>query len=228
MKVLFLDIDGVLNSVRTSVAFGGYPMELEHIAAFDAAAIRLLQRLCDSAGVQVVLSSAWRKSYTAAQVGKALGLPIIDSTPSHTDGHRGGEIKAWLDAHPEVKAYAIIDDDSDMLGEQLPFFVHTDCHEGMTWADFVKLCGLFGESAYAGAPRSRNWQQGGVVLDPFMGSGSTGKAAMLEGFRFIGCELSPEYLAIARARIEHAHLQAEATRGSDAPSGPSQPDLFAA
>lgn len=44
---------------------------------------------------------------------------------------------------------------------------------------------------------------GGVVLDPFMGSGSTGKAAMREGFRFIGCELSPEYLAIARARIEH-------------------------
>ncbi|MBB3017662.1 site-specific DNA-methyltransferase (adenine-specific) [Microvirga lupini] len=44
---------------------------------------------------------------------------------------------------------------------------------------------------------------GGVVLDPFMGSGSTGKAAMREGFRFIGCELSPEYLAIAEARIEH-------------------------
>lgn len=45
---------------------------------------------------------------------------------------------------------------------------------------------------------------GGTVLDPFMGSGSTGKAAMLEGFRFIGCELSPEYLEIARARIDAA------------------------
>lgn len=45
---------------------------------------------------------------------------------------------------------------------------------------------------------------GGTVLDPFMGSGSTGKAAMREGFRFIGCELSPEYLTIARARIAHA------------------------
>jgi site-specific DNA-methyltransferase (adenine-specific) len=43
---------------------------------------------------------------------------------------------------------------------------------------------------------------GGVVLDPFMGSGSTGKAAVLEGFRFIGCELSPEYMAIANARIK--------------------------
>ena len=45
---------------------------------------------------------------------------------------------------------------------------------------------------------------GGLVLDPFTGSGSTGKAAMLEGFRFIGCELSPEYAAIAEARISAA------------------------
>jgi site-specific DNA-methyltransferase (adenine-specific) len=42
---------------------------------------------------------------------------------------------------------------------------------------------------------------GGLVLDPFTGSGSTGRAAMLEGMRFVGCELSPEYAEIARARI---------------------------
>lgn len=45
---------------------------------------------------------------------------------------------------------------------------------------------------------------GGVVFDPFTGSGSTGKAAMLEGFRFIGAELTAEYVPIARARIVHA------------------------
>lgn len=50
-------------------------------------------------------------------------------------------------------------------------------------------------------------QPGGVVLDPFMGSGSTGKAAILEGFRFIGCELDEKYLAIAEARIKHACSQ---------------------
>lgn len=44
---------------------------------------------------------------------------------------------------------------------------------------------------------------GGVVLDPFMGSGSTGKAAMREGFHFMGIEMDPEYLAIAEARIKH-------------------------
>ncbi len=50
--------------------------------------------------------------------------------------------------------------------------------------------------------------QGGLVLDPFMGSGSTGKACMLEGFNFTGIELSPEYLAIAEARIQHAQNDA--------------------
>jgi site-specific DNA-methyltransferase (adenine-specific) len=44
----------------------------------------------------------------------------------------------------------------------------------------------------------------GTVLDPFTGSGSTGKAAVLEGFSFIGVEQSEEYIAIAKARIESA------------------------
>jgi site-specific DNA-methyltransferase (adenine-specific) len=46
----------------------------------------------------------------------------------------------------------------------------------------------------------------GIVLDPFMGSGSTGKAAKLEGFQFIGIEREAEYLEIAKARIEGAEL----------------------
>lgn len=45
----------------------------------------------------------------------------------------------------------------------------------------------------------------GIVLDPFMGSGSTGKAAAQEGFRFIGIEMSPEYFEIAEARVKHAY-----------------------
>lgn len=42
---------------------------------------------------------------------------------------------------------------------------------------------------------------GGVVLDPFTGSGSTGRGAVLEGFRFIGCEMDADYIKIAKARI---------------------------
>jgi site-specific DNA-methyltransferase (adenine-specific) len=45
---------------------------------------------------------------------------------------------------------------------------------------------------------------GGIVLDPFTGSGSTGKAAILEGKQFIGIELTEEYLPIIAGRLEHA------------------------
>ena len=44
--------------------------------------------------------------------------------------------------------------------------------------------------------------EGGIVLDPFMGSGSTGIAALLEGFRFVGMEMDADYFKIAEARIE--------------------------
>jgi site-specific DNA-methyltransferase (adenine-specific) len=83
---------------------------------------------------------------------------------------------------------------------------------------------------------------GGLVLDPFMGSGSTGKAAMLEGFRFLGMEAEPDYMEIAHARVALGLRQAEeATRQGvlikPAPPPPSpllraaprpQIDLFAA
>ena len=45
---------------------------------------------------------------------------------------------------------------------------------------------------------------GGLIVDPFAGSGSTGKAAILEGFQFLGFELDPTYAAIANARLEAA------------------------
>ena len=64
---------------------------------------------------------------------------------------------------------------------------------------------------------------GGLVLDPFMGSGSTGKACMREGFRFLGIEHEAEYLAIARARIEH-----ETRRHGALAAEPLPPDTIAA
>jgi hypothetical protein len=59
---------------------------------------------------------------------------------------------------------------------------------------------------------------GGVVLDPFMGSGSTGRGAVLEGFAFLGIEREADYLTIAQARIEAAQQDAQAER--------PQPSLF--
>lgn len=49
-------------------------------------------------------------------------------------------------------------------------------------------------------------QRGGVVLDPFMGSGTTGIAAVMEGMHYVGVEREAEYAEIANARIEAAGI----------------------
>jgi site-specific DNA-methyltransferase (adenine-specific) len=61
----------------------------------------------------------------------------------------------------------------------------------------------------------------GTVLDPFCGSGSTGKAATLEGFEFIGIEREAEYVEIARARVSAVYQQADLHKET------TQTDLFA-
>lgn len=63
---------------------------------------------------------------------------------------------------------------------------------------------------------------GGLILDPFAGSGSTGKAAIAEGFRFLGAELDPAYAEIARARC----LAAEIATAEPEPEPEAQLSLF--
>ena len=50
----------------------------------------------------------------------------------------------------------------------------------------------------------RDIPDGSIPFDPFMGSGSTGKAAVLEGFHFLGIEQDPSYFKIATERIQSA------------------------
>lgn len=148
-KIVFLDIDGVINSHRSCIAFGGYPHEVVgfHRAMFDEVALALIRGIVKKAEAAVVLSSSWRTTHGYQEIAAALELPIIDRTPSLL-GERGKEIAAWLVAHPEVECYAIIDDNSDMLPEQMPFFVHTSMYDGFAWKDAEKLAGLLGIHIY--------------------------------------------------------------------------------
>lgn len=71
---------------------------------------------------------------------------------------------------------------------------------------------------------------GGTILDPFAGSGSTGLAAILEGFDFIGIESDPEYIEIARRRIAHVEKHGEnwlkaAASADDEPDPAAAADL---
>jgi DNA modification methylase len=88
-------------------------------------------------------------------------------------------------------------DDGDAIPERTnrPFLPSKNNHPTVKPTDLMRyLCRLI-------TPPN------GTVLDPFTGSGSTGKAAVLEGFNFVGIEQSAEYVEIATARIRNAQQQ---------------------
>lgn len=143
LKVLFLDIDGVLNSRRSQMAFGAYPHDFsaKGMACFDMVAVALVRRICRVSGCSIVLSSDWRYTTTAHAAANALDLPIMGSTPQLA-GSRGLEINAWLNEHPEVTHYAIVDDIAAMLPSQQANFVQTDDAYGLTLRDMNDLIGI--------------------------------------------------------------------------------------
>lgn len=133
MKILFLDIDGVLNAHGDA---GMYNM--------SDARLRRLRRIVESTGCQIVLSSSWRRYddlfHRAKTKLEYKGMKLYGCTPRHYDHDiRGKEIQEWLDAHPNVTKYAIVDDDSDMMDHQKPFYVKTNGEVGMTDDDADEL-----------------------------------------------------------------------------------------
>lgn len=125
MKVLFLDIDGVVNCAKTTQRHRG-TIGIDPVMAFMVGKIQL------DTGCEVVLSSTWRLwDYTRAEVRKQV-VKFIDCTPQIPAAPRGAEIQDWLDRHPEVTHYAILDDDSDMLPKQFDHFFKTSWQTGLT------------------------------------------------------------------------------------------------
>jgi len=124
VKVLFLDIDGVVNS-RATTSFKNKLYPIDPHMAFMVGKIQL------DTDCKIVLSSSWRHHPDGVAAVEKSIVPVHDVTPMITAGVRGHEIQAWLDKHPEVERYAILDDDSDMLPEQLPNFFKTTFQNGL-------------------------------------------------------------------------------------------------
>jgi hypothetical protein len=144
MKVLFLDLDGVINSERTMAAFGGYPHDFskEDMARFDPVALALVRKLCAAADCYVVLSSTWRLNFTVEEVAHYLDLPVMAATRDlGGDYARTDEIAMWIRTHPTITEYAIVDDlpldfaDPDMQAR----FVQTNEEFGLSLANYRAL-----------------------------------------------------------------------------------------
>lgn len=121
MKVIFLDIDGVLSGVE-------YQMESTEETPIDRTRLELVRSLADKSGAKVVLSST-RKSYWESGAGfdlvfRECGVVISDITPIL--GRKNIEITAYLKDHPEVEKFVIIDDAEGGWGELEPYVVLCD------------------------------------------------------------------------------------------------------
>ena len=138
MKVLFLDFDGVINSAKhfKSLPPERAASEVEYDdRSFDKVAIGRLNRIVKDTGCEVVVSSSWRLMYP---LGKLCGIlrrhgfcgRLLDATEDMPHGCRGDEIQRWLDEHPGVERFAIVDDNSDM-GHLVGQLVQTQWEHGL-------------------------------------------------------------------------------------------------
>jgi hypothetical protein len=128
MKVIFLDFDGVLNS---AASFRYEDRRREKLALENPDAPKLckvnetLCNVCTSnfqlildhfPKAKIVISSTWRELFELDWLKEKLasyGIDssrVIDKTPISYGGPRGSEIQAWLNMHPEVKKYVVLDD----------------------------------------------------------------------------------------------------------------------
>lgn len=148
MKVIFLDITGVLCSMRSAAAHGGYPAPGNPASwdRFDETAIALLRAAVTHTGARVVLASTWRDIVNLGALEYRLGIKIHDVTRSSTaDGDtRGARVVDWLAAHPEVERYAILDDDDDFYQNQMDKLCLTSKRNGFLLGHFDELTELLG------------------------------------------------------------------------------------
>lgn len=158
MKVLFLDFDGVLNSEQSKIFWQSREDQatweskmktfqgsmLDYIAMeFCPIAISNLEHLLRrNEDLKIVVSSSWRSNRTVEglrdifKMSSIISERIIDKTDSFSN-IRGEEIQRWLDEHPEVDSYVIVDDDERMLESQKENFVNTSTLHGFQYGDYL-------------------------------------------------------------------------------------------
>jgi len=135
MKVLFLDVDGVLNTHDTA-------------GTIDEAMAERVRRILRETGAYLVISSSWRQnpvlvSFLLQRLGKDAEVRWLGSTPNlvadETTGgialnaNRGEEIETWLRTNSRrgVRRFVILDDRNDMDNVRHNL-VRTDADEGLT------------------------------------------------------------------------------------------------
>lgn len=145
-KYLFLDVDGVLNSTKSALALGGaaWPDNDNASLFLDQVAVGLIKRIQRN-GVQIVLSSSWRLEIlegraTASDMRWRTGIPFDAITPDLGHG-RGFDIDKVVESTKQGDLVCIVDDEvEDLLYKQYQYTVQTNDDEGLTFADYERIC----------------------------------------------------------------------------------------
>lgn len=110
-------------------------------------AVQWISEACQKFGYDIVVTSTWRLSdnYKECLINGGLrpGIEIIGRTDSIRDVCRGVEIKKYLDEHPEILYYVIVDDEADILPEQHSHFIMTNGDTGFNLSEFKKFEDIF-------------------------------------------------------------------------------------
>lgn len=140
-KVIFLDFDGVVNTPLWEVKNNeyicryGYPNDGK---VNDWQAVQWVSEFCEKYEYSIVISSTWRIAwkYTPEHAiaclkngGLREGIEVLGCTPYLENKHRGDEIEAYLNEHPEITHFLIFDDDTDM-GKYMDYLVQCDSANG--------------------------------------------------------------------------------------------------
>ncbi len=148
MKVIFLDVDGVLNYQNSNARI------IDGTYFVDDEKLLLLKEMVDQTGAQLVLSSSWRRGWTAS-VGEDtykradiddsksyfmlcaklhdIGLNLLSEIPRLSYGNREDAINYWLREWPgeKVEAYVILDDDADKFSPDNRHLIQTSIEVGL-------------------------------------------------------------------------------------------------
>jgi hypothetical protein len=170
MKIIFLDIDGVLNPIHYMTAIGKmWKASFEEIKSHDEFGqfffyqnCDALKKIVDETGAKIVISSTWRMSGLEEMrrlwKNRNLSGEIIGITPTEQEvvkcGEaefydmvcRGMEISHWIKHNNFTGNYVIIDDTPDMLKNQEPFFIKTNEYVGLTNKDAIKAISILNKS----------------------------------------------------------------------------------
>lgn len=130
-RYLFLDVDGVLNCNRD------YQVYVPSGLVINQEKCRNLVNALKDIDVKWILSSTWRLNQSSIEYLNQF-IPIHDITPKLNNRARGYEIDTYMEKNP-CDRYVIVDDDSDMLMHQLPWFVQTTVEHGLTGSHIHRI-----------------------------------------------------------------------------------------